>query len=711
MALLSREGERNLFLCRFPPIVLESAVLMTHPPSVPSPAPQPSPAPVTTRDAPAPRPSPTPQPSPIAAINDGYSGINPASMDEFEKGLGRAEDVMGRNEQVLDRALRRLGLDASGLAAVREMRNWIAATRPDLRRRSATIRAEQTEWAASAAVPGGLSAFDEALYGRAGRDPDVYAAVTALTDAAAGGEVDERTLAALEKRKGDAAFTTALMTTLGAAGFRTLMVQTAEHGGGRKTQRLQAALGSELGTASRRLGDAWRDELTSGFRVGWQDGLAVALALKQGGYDTRFLTAVAGKLDAWDREMAKFPVGSDPGVMRTVMEALSRDPAAAQDFFTGDPTMLKRYLTERGLGDGGTALGKALEAATLTFRDHEGSPQHPSRGYLSAKLTSELVHIEAGRIEAGRPSFLKPVTTGRILAGYISDIDRVAQNRENPMTVGVSGADNPGVPGKDPWGAQFGREELRRVMREAFADSAAFTPVLAAQTAFTSLLLDHGAARMREGDRDTLLTNAERAGAGFGMITDAAGLAKIEAGKELDEAQERNMKIFMAGVNTALVFPKKGGWPITADLIGAWTGIIEDSAKGDAESKARSEANAAVDQSRTLLHDLTAQAMLKHGAFGPAEPPAKTHPWASLEGLEIGDDPRGNPNNFLKDDGRTLMTMDEMTDKTATNSTDKYRRVEAYERWLYDGLSGKPWRDVEDRLDQGFFHAFAQYAA
>ncbi|MEU6428037.1 hypothetical protein ABZ860_19275 [Microbispora sp. NPDC046973] len=693
--------------------MLESAVLMTHPPSVPSPAPQPPPTPVSTKDAPpASRPSPAPQPSPVAAISGGYSGINPASMDEFEKWLGRAEDVIGRNEQVLDRTLRGLDLDTSGLAAVREMRTWIAAGRPDLRRRSATIRAEQTEWAASAGVPGGLSAFDEALYGRAGRDPDVYAAVTTLTQAAAGGEVDERTLAALEKRTGDAAFATALMTTLGATGFRRLMAQTVERGGDQKVKRLQAALGSALGTASGRLGDAWRDELTAGFRVGWQDGLAVALALKQGKYDTGFLTAVARKLDAWDREMSKFPVGSDPGVMRTVMEALSRDPAAAQDFFTGDPTMLRRFLTERGLGDGGTALGEALEAATLKLRDHEGSPQDPSRGYLSAKLTSEFVHIEAERIDAGRPSLLKPVTTGRILAGYISDIDRVARAGHDMVSLGVHGGDNPGAPRKDPWGAQFNKQELQHVMREAFADSSAFAHVTTAQTAFAAMLLDEAAAKMAAGDDgDALFASAKLVGSGFGLITDAAGLAKIEEGKNMDEAQERNMKIFTAVVNTGLAVPQAAGWSIASGVAGAWTGLVEDMAKGDAESKARSEANAAVDKARILLHDLTAQAMLKHRLFGSADPPAKTHPWATLEGLGKGDDPRANPNNFLKDDGRTLMTIDEMVDKTATNSTDKYRRLEAYERWLYDGPSGKPWRDVEVRLDQGFANAFAQYAA
>ncbi|MEZ0075376.1 hypothetical protein [Planotetraspora sp. GP83] len=633
-------------------------------------------------------------------------------MDDFERGLGRAEETLGRNEPQIRRVLQRLNLDTSGLGVLREAQGWMGTSRPDLRRRSETIRRQTTGWSGSSRVPGGLSSFDEALYGKAAHDPDLYAAVVAVSEAAEKGEVDEKTLAELEKRTGDATFATALMNALGAAEFRRLMAKTVEHQDGKGVTRLQVALGKTLGTASSQLSGTWRDQLTSGLAAGWNEAYGIAQALQHGTFATAVLLDVVRKIDAWDREAVKAPVGRDPGVMVSVMETLSRDPAAAQDFFAGDPTALKHFLTERGMADRGVALSKALEAATLTFRDHDGSPQNPSRGYLSAKLVSEFVHVEAERIEKGYPptSFIRPVTTGRILAGYISDIDHVAQSNHGLVTPGVRGADNPSTRGQDLWGAQFNREELRSVMREAFADSSAFAPVAAAQTAFAGWLLDYGAAEMAAGRGDgTLMTNAKWIGAGFGLITDAAGLAKIEEGKTLDEAQQRNVKVLTAVLNTGLAFPQMAAGAITAGVVGAWTGLVEDSVKGDAETKARSEANAAVDQTRTLVHDLTVQAMLKHGLFGAAEPAAPTHPWASLEGLRKGDDPRDNPSNFLKDDGRTLMTKEEMIDKTATNSTDAYRRVEAYDRWLYEGPSGKPWRDVEDRLDQGFANGFAQY--
>ncbi|GLW98435.1 DUF6571 family protein [Microtetraspora sp. NBRC 16547] len=632
-------------------------------------------------------------------------------MDDFERGLGRAEDALGRNEQRIRRTLQQLDLDTSGLNVLREARSWIETSRPDLRRRSETIRAEVTEWGTSSGLPGGLTTFDEALYGKAA-GPDIYAAVTKITEAAESGKVDAKTLAELEKRTGDATFAVALMNAMGAKKFRGLMAKTVKDDD-KKVRRLQAALGKTLGTASSRLSNTWRDDLTSDLVLNWREAYAVSLALKHGTFATVFLLSVAKKLDALYRVMAK-PIAVEPGVMRTLMEALSRDPAAAQDFFAGDPTALKYYLTEGRMADDGVALGKALEAAMLTFRDHDGSPQNPSRGYLSAKLTSEFVHLEAERIDKGYPpkSFVNPESTGRILAGYVGDVNFTAQFDANIIESGVRGNNDPSLPGVENWGALFDTHQLRQVMKEAFEDSTAFTTVLAAQTVFTSQLLDYGAAEMSAGRGDnTLMTNAKQIGRSFGMITDAAGLAKIEKGKELDEKQERNMKVLTALVGMGLAVPQKAAGAISAGMVGSWTWLIEDAAKGNAETEARSKADSVVRQTQDLVHDLTAQAMLKHGLFGTVEPAAATHPWASLEGLKKGDDPRDNPNNFLKEDGRTLMTKDEMIDKMATDPADKYRRLLAYRQWLHQGPSGKAWSNVENPLDIGFSNGFSQFSS
>ncbi|GGL47962.1 hypothetical protein GCM10014719_56530 [Planomonospora parontospora subsp. antibiotica] len=638
-----------------------------------------------------------------------FSGIDPAAMDDFERGLGRAEDALGRGEPRVRAALEKLDLDTSALAALREAQSWIGSSRPDLRRRSEAIRSERTEWGSSG-LPGGLAAFDESLYGKTARDPDVYAATVRLAEAAEKGEIDAKTVAELEKRTGDAAFTTALLTTLGAATFREAMAEAAENRD-KKSQRLQTALSKALGTASPKLDKAWRDAFTAESGDHWQQRRnyqAISLALKHGTFSTAFLVDVARKVDG-----ARYVKAMEPQAMVDVMNALGRHPEAAQDFFIGDPTALKRYLTQGTMNDGGAALGKALEAAMLRFRDHSGTPDNPSRGYWSAKLASEFIHLEAERIKNRQPpdSAVKPTFTGLVLSEYIRDVNHVAERSGDGSVPGVRSADNPNARGQDPWGAQFDKTELRRVMKDAFADSKAFSLVTAAQTAFAGWLLDNAAQNTDAGQRnDAILSSARQIGAGFGLITDAAELIKIEEGKELDEAQKRNTKVLLAALNTGLAIPQASAWPIVSGVVGSWTGLAEDLVKGNAESDAREAANTTVDRTRNLVHDLTARAMLKHGLFGSAEPPASTHPWASLEDMKQGDDPRHNPNNFLKEDGRTLMTREEMIDEKAANDIDKDRKLEAYQRWL-SGPAGQRWRDAENRLDQGFSNGFAPYGS
>ncbi|WP_405085437.1 hypothetical protein [Microbispora sp. NBC_01389] len=629
-------------------------------------------------------------------------------MDDFERGLGRAQDSIGRTEPRIRGMLQRLDLDTSRLGALREAQGWIRSTRPDLRRRSDTIRAEHGEWAASSALPAGLAAFDEKLYGEAGRDPDVYAAVGKLTEAAKKREIDAKTVTALEKRAGDPAFALALTTTLGATRLRDLLVKTVEHTDDATMQRLQKALGKTLGTASPRLEPAYRDELTGTLDkaiVDWRPAYALALALKHGTFASAFLVAVARQIDKHAAAMS-----GEPAIRKTLMEALARDPVAAQDFFLGDPKALERYLRWPYMPDDGAALGKALEAATLTFRDHDGSAEHPSRGYLSALLASRFVHLEAERISKGLPPAVPPATTAKILGDYILDVNRVAFDTGDSKVPGVAFTDDPSIPGPFRWGARIDRKELHDVMLEAFNDPQAFGAVVAAQTAFAKTILDHGAAEMARTDSDaTLLTAAKWIGAGFGVITDAGGLAKIAEGKSLDEAQERNMKILTAIANTGLAIPQAGAWPIISGIAGAWTGRIEDSAQGDSADRATTDANQTVLKTQELLRDLTVQAMLRHELFGSADPPASHHPWASLKDLKKGQDPRDSPYNFLKD-GQTIMTRDEMSDKAPHGDGSGDKRLDAYKRWLRDvNLVGKRGDDLLGRVNTNFTQAFLEY--
>ncbi|MFC7589702.1 hypothetical protein ACFQYP_42950 [Nonomuraea antimicrobica] len=51
------------------------------------------------------------------------------------------------------------------------------------------------------------------------------------------------------------------------------------------------------------------------------------------------------------------------------------------------------------------------------------------------------------------------------------------------------------------------------------------------------------------------------------------------------------------------------------------------------------------------------------------------------------------------------MTLHEM----APYQGDIHPRLQAYQRWLYDGLAGDPWEKIAGDLDTGFERGFSEY--
>ncbi|RBQ15045.1 hypothetical protein DP939_37210 [Spongiactinospora rosea] len=585
------------------------------------------------------------------------------------------------------------------MTVLRELQNWIATKRPDLRRRKETIESQQSEWATTPS-PGApvLAAFDENLYEKAKHDPDVYAAIVNLTKATESGEVDPKTLTQLEKHADDSPFALALLTTLGATAYRKTLGETVSN---KQLKKLGTPLGKLLSTASPNLPPTWHNALTADIWANRNEVRGLTQALRNGTFPHAFVMSAVKNLDMWARNRST----PDHEIVDDILTIIAKNPTRAQDYFINDPTALKYWVTTDHAEETQAQFAKILELATTTFRDQSGTPQNPSRGYWSAKFTSEFIHLEGQRIEKERFPVVPPATTALILANYISDVDRTATGRRSLESVGVYGKNDSGIPGHDNWGAYFDRRDLMSVMREAFKNDKSFTTVIAAQTAFSDLLLDHGAKKLKEtGKNDFLQANGNTIGASFGMIASAAGLTKIEQGKELDESQKRKVKLVSALVNSCLAIPQTAAWPVGAGIVAAWTGIVEDALEGDFETKARKDANTTADQIWVLTQDLTAKSMLKHGLFKGSE-----HPWASLQDMKKSDDPRLSPYNFLHRDGKTLMNMDEMVDKNAGNFTDMYRRLDAFDRWLNDGSAGGDWIDVRTLLRQGFSDSFDRF--
>lgn len=645
---------------------------------------QPAPTPLPTPDRPENRPTPPPSgtgdPDPARPsqapkpANWNYSGITPSEMTRFERDLGRLETALGIHEPRIRQALSQLHLDTSALTALREMGNWVSSKRPELRRRNETIQSMTTTWGADSPD---MIPFDESLYNRSSSNPDVYAAAAQLAETAKTGKIDEKTLAELEKRIHDPAFATTLMHALGATKFREVMDRTVN--GDKSLTRLQVALSKVLGTASPRLDANWRKEFTSGLKP--QDHQALSKAIKHGSFDSSFLLQVARAIDTQDRTStaqggaALRDFHNDPIV--DMMEALSRNPAAAQDFFAGDPTALQHFLTERPTLNGKATVGKAVEAATTVFRDHNGSAQHPSRGFTSALLASNFAKVQADHLLKGGKSAVPASTSALILAAYIPDINYAAP-RSGLRPTGVRTDGDP----HDPWGAEFATDSVREVMKYAFnEDPKTVATLMAAQTTWADRLLNRTAA---SGDSASFTGAAKQIGAGFGLITDATGLAEIATGQRRDEVQEQKIKEFMAVVNTALAIPQTGGWPITAGVVGAWTGMIEDAAKTEVnKNQAVYDANVAKARGEFLATQLVAQAMFNHGLFGK--------------------DAHGSL-SFRKPDG-SLMTLEEMTPEGAV----QHPELTDYENWLLDDHKGTIWKETRDELSKAYDRSFSKY--
>jgi len=127
-------------------------------------------------------------------------------------------------------------------------------------------------------------------------------------------------------------------------------------------------------------------------------------------------------------------------VMSGVLAMLGHSPEAAQHFFStgkstevtveGQTVSIKERLayltTQRNwsspYSDDGDGLGKALEAATTTYREADGD------GSVSAKIATELFTAlgQSEKVANGMPEGLK-ASVSNILAGYMSDVIRVAK--------------------------------------------------------------------------------------------------------------------------------------------------------------------------------------------------------------------------------------------------------------------------------------------
>lgn len=322
---------------------------------------------------------------------------------------------------------------------------------------------------------------------------------------------------------------------------------------------VMSAFSGAIATASSsyQLSDDFARELAEKATEGGANGWALSQLLHRGTYDAGFLTDIGGVLDAYERGDEFFAtwqerVGHDSGYYRLgegtadqyydpfvgLFEAMGRTPEAAQDFLypPGGESRSEYYVRDRRWShDEFNALGEMLDAASTVFRD----PDDP-RAETSARAASDAVNLLGARDGDPKIGDDGKDSLGRILASYITDVDRLALTGEGAWN---GYADEPWQEGMPP-GASFDSEALDAVLGEVMTDESAVVELGRATAALNATRLDHvtaalaadpGNEDLRRAVRLIAANNAEL----IGFIDGAAGrgsedaAARIEAQREL----------------------------------------------------------------------------------------------------------------------------------------------------------------------------------
>ena len=244
-------------------------------------------------------------------------------------------------------------------------------------------------------------------------------------------------------------------------------------------------------------------------------------ALDKAGADSQMYTMVGG----WTHRPLTGDWDVPDDAMEAYFDAVAKDAEAAQNFFAGHADRLDYYLVGRRtdyLGDGGEALGKALVAATMVYRNGEET------GLRSAGITTDLLRTLGAQghdflQEHDRAAFTPAL--GTILASYADDT-YYTLSRQNQSVISLQ---DPSLPdgvrkgnealGTDVYGIAVSPEVLRQVLGQVDHDVEAYGKVIQAHLDAANRYLDADLAYVRahpDEKEDVLI----RYGSGYGRVLD-----------------------------------------------------------------------------------------------------------------------------------------------------------------------------------------------
>ncbi|WP_433431947.1 hypothetical protein [Nonomuraea sp. CA-141351] len=631
-------------------------------------------------------------------------------------------------------SLRQIGTSLSGPGLLRDIGFQIGEQVPGLQRRldlivstqkigldKGVIWADETLWPSSSPASGATVAKSVADQLRQARkEAAIRGGEAALT---------RETLDLLEKHKHDPYFAVAFAKEMPPQELKALLKDlyakdpySRDHSWkdspASATDRLAAALSVTLGTASRGVGDmklpkSYADELITSDGTAVDNDIVDKL-LRYGTFDDAFLRDIANKVfDNAQKpplEQQKI-VGFGPGLAA----ALAKNAKVAQDFFT-DPVRrpLGFLMRDNYWGEGSGELGRAIEAATTTFRDH-GQPPGSSRGYKSALIASWAVRFWADpQVQARLPDTRQ--NAARIFSAYMSDVHRVANTgvSEPPGVTPLPDTDM-NLPGKQPHGAMFDRDALKNAMTWTFKDTEALKTVIEGHgeysikvmdaqgaairrnidTAFTEWQKSHPDATQAEQDayRQHLLTQnmtstpkqlfdakIDTLSKTLSFVVDAGNLTSIN---EADQNDQRR-KAFNDAIGRTIKLALTPAGDVVVASYEFLEANVSDHVKYTDGDAARSKGEKTLRKSQGLFTVLTANAMLRHGLFGDKTTPGSTHPHA-FENYA-----KNSKGDFLV--GGQIIPLDQM------NST----QASAYDEWLKHSDASGVFNETAMSVWRGF---------
>jgi uncharacterized protein YukE len=514
-----------------------------------------------------------------------------------------------------------------------------------------------------------------------------------------GKQIPADLLANLEADKDNPWFAKTLLETLGPQAPSWAMLVMEGNGFPRDyNQRVITDFGQLLALSTRqegdaRLSDAYVQEFLGpldqhdgiGLQYAWHLGNLLHFG---GRFGTGFLQQAGDKLYALDKEGADSEMYTMVGgwmnrpltdelvpddAMEAYFDAVAKDADAARVFFAGHADRLTYYLADRRtddyLGDGGDALGRALEAATSV---HDAG----LRGQGSARVTSDLVHLLGSQdhdflVEHDRAKLLPHVAD--ILNGYREDVYYSLSRTD----YGCAAATAPrlGQPelGTGGWGVEFAAADLTGTLAQLDHDSEAYKSVVRAQlSASEEFLRDKlAAARAEPGRRDELLQAYAR---GHGLVLkqlfDTHIDTQVAMGKLEDDRNMHDLRVADAVSSSLLTilpaFPP-AAIPATVLNVGkaATMPFLYEGVTSDSQAAAnRSASVAQVDRWYSATLSTMVTTMQDGGGFSGT--PAEAGTWMSAHGVGAAD--------RFTDGGGHVLDPDRMTDGQRA----------AYQRWLAD---------------------------